>query len=426
VAETLASEKMAFGNIINSRIKNIIESKRNENEEVVGTLKALESSWNELNKKFDEEIKAEFDLMAVEEQAIERAKSLLQKNPCAPIEKNAFVIAGKVVDEESAVGLPGLLVRVVRKQEALPETLTDPFGNFTVKISLDILDETSVKLEKLPDNVRFPEHLKDKISYDSSKKLITFRGVMTEKEKKILQKLSVDESYREAIEILFQRTQNSGKISKEVLTFFVFSDPEKLVAKNPKELYIQPGKVEDVTIPIRCGSKLADHLEGGKSVKDGVENDAKMVSLRLENMKEAHTAIGRMAEISLKDVQTIIKDLSVPPPDLPLLRKNAPEKEPRHEQEKETTSKPDTEGTSAVSIEAKENIMPGLEDISAIGPSAAEKVKKAGIKDVKTFLETEEEKLKNILGDVNIRRIKKEINSFLKKIGKIMWKKDKE
>lgn len=243
-----------YENVIHERLKNIIESKRSENEAAVGTLKALESSWDDLNQSLKQEINAEFDLMVLEEQAIERARGLLRKN-CAPIPKDAFLVAGKVIDAEIEVGLPGMLVKIVQKidQKEIPitEAETDRYGNFTVTISSENLD-----------------------------------------------------------------VQNQ---EQQILTFIVLSDPETVVHSEDKAMQIKPGKRERVTIAIPCGTNLPDWLEGGKVVRDSIERDAEVVNLRLTNMKVAHTAVSRLAAVSLEDVKILSEELSIAPPSIPSL-----------------------------------------------------------------------------------------------------------
>ncbi|RLF32343.1 MAG: hypothetical protein DRN07_05220, partial [Thermoplasmata archaeon] len=65
--------------------------------------------------------------------------------------------------------------------------------------------ENSEKLDKLPSGLKFPDSLKDKISYDAQRKLLIFRGVMSKEEKKNLLGLSEDKAYQKAIERLFQK-----------------------------------------------------------------------------------------------------------------------------------------------------------------------------------------------------------------------------
>ncbi len=56
-----------------------------------------------------------------------------------------------------------------------------------------------------------------------------------------------------------------------------------------------------------------------------------------------------------------------------------------------------------------------LEEILGIGPSRAKKLKKGGISDAKAFSEASEAKLKEILGNITISKMKKDCNNVLKK-----------
>jgi HD superfamily phosphohydrolase len=64
--------------------------------------------------------------------------------------------------------------------------------------------ETSEKLSKLPDKLKFPANIVDKIGFDDSRQLLIFKGVMFNEEKAVLLKLSEDNAYKKAIELLFQ------------------------------------------------------------------------------------------------------------------------------------------------------------------------------------------------------------------------------
>ena len=54
-----------------------------------------------------------------------------------------------------------------------------------------------------------------------------------------------------------------------------------------------------------------------------------------------------------------------------------------------------------------------LEMIRVIGPAKAEKLRAKGIKDIKTFLKTDNTKLKRILGEVDITKMKKDAKEIL-------------
>jgi hypothetical protein len=74
-----------------------------------------------------------------------------------------------------------------------------------------LLNETSERLENLPQGVEFPNSLKDKISYDTERKVLIFEGVMSVDEKDKLLILSQDKRYKEVVEVLFQRSQKSER-----------------------------------------------------------------------------------------------------------------------------------------------------------------------------------------------------------------------
>jgi hypothetical protein len=56
-----------------------------------------------------------------------------------------------------------------------------------------------------------------------------------------------------------------------------------------------------------------------------------------------------------------------------------------------------------------------LEELKEIGPQLSEKLRKAGIKNIEAFLEADEARLKKILVNVDVRKMKKEASSLLKK-----------
>ncbi|HHT9120012.1 MAG TPA: hypothetical protein ACFYD3_05665 [Candidatus Hypogeohydataceae bacterium YC41] len=76
-------------------------------------------------------------------------------------------------------------------------------------------DEIFVKLENLPE-VKFTNSLGDRIHYDNDKKLLIFKGIMTEEEENKLLGLSKDNSYQKAIEALLLKSQG-GKPNEIII-----------------------------------------------------------------------------------------------------------------------------------------------------------------------------------------------------------------
>lgn len=56
-----------------------------------------------------------------------------------------------------------------------------------------------------------------------------------------------------------------------------------------------------------------------------------------------------------------------------------------------------------------------LEDIPGVGPTRAKKLRKGGISDAKAFSRASEKKLKDILGNLDVKKMKKDCDKVLKK-----------
>lgn len=56
-----------------------------------------------------------------------------------------------------------------------------------------------------------------------------------------------------------------------------------------------------------------------------------------------------------------------------------------------------------------------LEEIPGVGPSRAKKLRKGGISDAKAFSKASEKKLKDILGNLDIKKMKKDCDKVIKK-----------
>lgn len=65
--------------------------------------------------------------------------------------------------------------------------------------------EYAVRLEKLPENLTFPEKLADHIRYDPTRRRLVFHGFMCKADYDRLTQLSSDIEFRRAIDELFVR-----------------------------------------------------------------------------------------------------------------------------------------------------------------------------------------------------------------------------
>lgn len=80
--------------------------------------------------------------------------------------------------------------------------------------------EHAVRLDKLPEDLTFPEKLADHIRYDPTRRRLVFRGFMCKAEYDRLTQLNSDVEYRRAIDELFVRATDErvdpGKWSRTV------------------------------------------------------------------------------------------------------------------------------------------------------------------------------------------------------------------
>jgi hypothetical protein len=61
-----------------------------------------------------------------------------------------------------------------------------------------------VKMDRLPDGLKFPQELKDRIHFDPIARRLTFRGYMSKTDFDRLSKISTDWSFRRSLEELFR------------------------------------------------------------------------------------------------------------------------------------------------------------------------------------------------------------------------------
>jgi hypothetical protein len=62
-----------------------------------------------------------------------------------------------------------------------------------------------VNLERLPNNLEFPERLRDRIRYDAEQKVLVYHGPMWKRDFDILREVHDCRHYRRAIEELFRK-----------------------------------------------------------------------------------------------------------------------------------------------------------------------------------------------------------------------------
>jgi len=257
MAEKENSEEIDFEMEISDRIDELIAIKKKENEQAIGRLNTMETAWQDVNTELDTELIAEIDLLDDEAQAIDEAKNRLIRNPCAGVDKKSLGIAGKVVETDTKIGLPGLTVTISIAQaasgnELLEETRTDSYGNFSAAIPIDRLNPSGTK--------------------------------------------------------------------KSMLVFVVSTDPKTVVHTEEIQVAPKGGKIEQVILTVPCTEPLKDALEYGKRVNESVESDEVLFNLRSVNMNEAHTAFSRLPGNTLIRIQALRDELSTGVPGLGVVK----------------------------------------------------------------------------------------------------------
>lgn len=101
-----------------------------------------------------------------------------------------------------------------------PRLLWKPSNSVKVRdgaILARLTNQTTVLLDIPPEELIFPDELKAKICYDPWRKLLIFKGVMSETEQAQLLIVSGDNAYEEAIATLFDLSQNTPSLSSDFI-----------------------------------------------------------------------------------------------------------------------------------------------------------------------------------------------------------------
>jgi hypothetical protein len=232
------------------RLAAIIEDKRHDNDEAIGSLKTLESKWKSLNKELDVDIGAEFNLADVERTEALTAKDKLDKVTVLPSD-DGFVLGGRIVDQQKKAGLSHVAVRLLRgkgtKTEVLAETVANQTGGFAVLVPKALLREP---------------------------------GAATES-------------------IRIEAVAGPGM---------------KPITVVEKPIAMKSGKAETIEIALPTTKKTADRLNAAKAFKDSVIQNLDGVEAKITSMKKAHTALTKFAELTRDGLRDLRSDLAAPAP----------------------------------------------------------------------------------------------------------------
>jgi hypothetical protein len=246
-----------------ARIARILDAKRRDNAEVVSALKVAEDAWERLNKEVDTTIGQEFDLLASERDAVLAARDRLETPDDQPIEK-AFVFAGRVFDNATKVGLPQVLVRVVRdrdlESDPLATAITDAAG--------------------------------------------AYRAVVPPEQ--------------------FDPAGGASALRVEALQ----AGATKPFASQRLEIVMRPGQSQQVDLPVKQIRGLSGNVAAGEAARDSIDETVAAVEKRLESMKAAHTATTRFADLTRDGLRELSEAIASEPPPLDVVPQPEPLPQP--------------------------------------------------------------------------------------------------
>lgn len=230
------------------RRDDLIARKRAENELTIARIATLDTAWEDVNGDIDNDLKSGLDSARVELQAVQDAKERLTRNVCEGVNEREYALAGKLIDVKSAVGLPGLTVRMSTGAEgatsAGQQVQTDNFGDFYFAFGADA---TAAMVR-------------------------------------------------------------AGKLQMLLVVLF---GVDTVVHREQLSLAPKAGTVEHVVIRVDCTGKLKDVLDQGTQVADSVKSDAKLVEDRAANFETAYAQVPDLAETTLSQLRLLKRELSV-------------------------------------------------------------------------------------------------------------------
>jgi hypothetical protein len=294
--ETGNDDTVDFEGQINKRRDAVIARKRAENDSTVARITALDTGWEDVNGGIDSDLKGGLETVGVESQAIQDARDRLTRNVCEGADKNAFAIAGKLVDIKTKVGLPGLTVEIGFASQATTATTgTQP----TLVLLRDDASTTRGTGGTFSSGLRI----------NTNFQLLEGGGQ------------SISTETDNFGDFLFSiplgsALTNAAGAAPTVSALILVRFGDTVVLRQPRTFTPMPGATEHLTLEIDCSGKLKDVLEHGKQVAASVANDAQLVEARSANFETAYTTFKQMSDATLSQLRALKTDLAgaAPPP----------------------------------------------------------------------------------------------------------------
>jgi hypothetical protein len=434
-----------------SRLQRLIDDRRRQNEAAAGKLDTLGASWDEANRRVGERAEVELALADAEVQAADRSRRLLDENLCPTID-GAFTIAGKVIDAESKLGLPGLRVQIDQKGEpskSLGEGHTNQYGNFTVHAPSESFDPATGRQLTLTFLV-FAEEKEPVHREDQTPKVQpgqVYRPVLAiDCGDRLSNRLEAARAVRESVEgmaALATERLAEMKSAREAVTHLAALQREGLralrddLATAPPDLPVPsdrapsggPAPPADRPIPTASfvvRGRVVD--EQGRPV-EGLMVSAFDRDVRFDDKlgaaltdREGAFEIGYIRQ-DFRETGEIGPDLFVTVKDsagrtlfssAAQIRFDAIEPEQVYEI---TIQRPREDSGEGERGGGPPPAPLPLESIPGIAKRRAERLRKAGIADARAFVEADDETLRNVLGDVPLDQMKADAKALLERGG---------
>jgi len=185
---------------------------------------------------------------------------------------------------------------------------------------------------------------------------------------------------------------------------------------------LDKGVGEEVTFDKVLLVKNEDILIGRPYIKGAIVKGViikhsrygKIIVYKYKRRKRYRRTIGHRQHYTEIEIKDIILKESVKEKEVVKERKEVKEKEKVKEKKPKKVAKKKKDKEEKK--EKKKMASMELKEIPGIGPARVKKLQKAGIKDVSTFLSADKDKLKEILGNVDVDTMKKESKSLFKKL----------
>ncbi|OGL49393.1 MAG: hypothetical protein A3H37_06865 [Candidatus Schekmanbacteria bacterium RIFCSPLOWO2_02_FULL_38_14] len=145
----------------------------------------------------------------------------------------------EVVDPQNSIYGAGLIIPANAYRDSNSPYITKQWFGGTIEFV------GVASLEKLPEGLKFPESVEGKITYINKSKNLIFSGIMTSDMKNDLRRVSSNESFKTAVNELYQSSQNGG-------------EPRVIVPSNPDPSFNQSRDLNSAVLIVQANDGNKD------------------------------------------------------------------------------------------------------------------------------------------------------------------------